>query len=515
MRIKSLNKDKSDWNQLRNHRMEHYGMSVSNEFYQHVPFFFNREGCQMNLIGHYRGASAFLICNGPSIVNGKFDLSLLKRPGVITYGMNNGPRTIRPNLWSCVDDPKRFMKSIWFDPCIMKIVPHSFAEKKLFDNETWQDMDRVVGECPNVIYFHRNEKFMAERFLYEDTVNWGNSGDNGGGRSVMLASMRILFLLGFRKVYLLGADFNMSETNTYHFDEQRHKGAVNGNLSTYEKLQNEYFPALKPYFESEGFYVYNCNPESKLKVFDFVDFNDAISEAITPLGDVENERTWGLYSKPEERQKWVNEPPEQNKAHLTKISERPTIPVYDYKNEEVRKIVLNTKQEVIGDAEGAFDNNQDDGGFVEENNENNENNETNVTFENENEREEIERVIPPRQTIRPPILSKPPIKPIVTPVRPHIVKIPSPMARHFVPQNIEQPVRNVAGQQPTQPPVVVHEQKIKPIYTGSKIVSKMPCGNMAMGSSGINPPQATKVMNNRMAKPIIKPGYITIPDNGK
>jgi len=241
--------------------------------------------------------------------------------------VNNGARTIKPNFWTCVDDPKRFCKSIWFDAAITKIVPHSFAEKRIFDNEKWVDLKTVVGECPNVMYFHRNEKFMANRWLYEDTINWGNSKDNGGGRSVMLASMKILFLLGFRNVFLMGADFMMTDKLTYHFDEQRNEGAVRGNMSTYEKLKTEYFPQLKPHFEQEGFNVYNCNKESQLKVFDYVPFEDAIAFATANLGDVDNERTWGMYSKPEERQKWINEPPAKQKVHLKNIAARPQSPV--------------------------------------------------------------------------------------------------------------------------------------------------------------------------------------------
>lgn len=328
MRVKGLEKAKDDWSALRNHRMEHYGFSVSNEFYQPSPFFWNREGCDIPLIGNYRGSSIFFICNGPSLSSGKYDLTLLKRPGIMTYGINNGVRTIRPNLWTCVDDPQRFIKSIWFDPQIMKIVPHSFAEKRIFDNEKWADIKTVVGECPNVIYFHRNEKFMAERWLYEDTINWGNHKDHGGGRSVMLAALKIMFLMGFRKVFLMGADFKMSENYTYSFDEQRSAGAIHGNMSTYQKLSQQYFPELKPYFDAEGFHVYNCNPESELKVFDYVSYEDAINFASAPLGDVDNERTWGMYSKPNERQKWINEPDDKKKGHLNNIPGRVKTPVF-------------------------------------------------------------------------------------------------------------------------------------------------------------------------------------------
>ena len=319
-RIRSLKKDKHDDGAFRNGRLKHVG-TIANEFHQRFPLFFTRDRMNLEIQGQYRGWGCFLICNGPSIVTNGYDLSLLKKPGVMTYGINNGPKTIRPNFWGCVDDPKRFLKSIWLDPQIMKFVPHAHADKQLFDSEKWEDMkigDRalVVGDCPNVIYYHRNEKFVADRFLYEDTFNWGMHTDWGGGRSVMLPSLRILFTLGFRRVYLLGADFKMSSTYTYHFDEQRSKGAVNGNMSTYDKMKNEYFPALKPYFDAEGFQVFNCNEDSALKTFPYKPFEEAIEECTYPLGDLQNERTWGLYGDMEKRDDLKNEPTPDKKENL-------------------------------------------------------------------------------------------------------------------------------------------------------------------------------------------------------
>ena len=101
----------SDDAAFRHSRDRHLGVSISNEFYQPVPMFFTREGASMPLIGHYRGGSAFLLCNGPSMA--KLDLTQLNKPGIMTFGMNNGAKTFRPNFWTCVDDPKRFLKSIW------------------------------------------------------------------------------------------------------------------------------------------------------------------------------------------------------------------------------------------------------------------------------------------------------------------------------------------------------------------------------------------------------------------
>jgi len=319
MRRRSLKNDQNDDKAWRYDRDRHLGVCVSNEFYQPVPMFFTRDGSPLNLIGIYQGVSAFMLCNGPSMT--KLNLDLLNKPGVVTYGMNNGAKTFRPNFWTCVDDPARFLKSIWLDPKITKFVPMATMEKCIFDNEKWEMMKIKVGECPNVIGYRRNEKFVAERFLFETTLNWGNHKDYGGGRSVMLPVIRILFLLGFRKIYLLGCDFNMTEEYTYHFDEQRSKGAVNCNTSTYRRLIGEYLPGIKPYLDAEGVEVYNCNPDSGLKVFPFKSFEEAIAEATSPLGDVANERSWGMYSTPKEKDKWKNEPSEEEKKHLKTLDQ--------------------------------------------------------------------------------------------------------------------------------------------------------------------------------------------------
>jgi hypothetical protein len=306
--------DKHDDSAFRNPYGRNSDMNIAYEFEQHIPFFLSREGAEIDLVGNYKGGSVFLICNGPSFV--KLDHNKLKLPGVLTFGINNGPKTFRPNFWTSVDDPVRFLKSIWLDPKITKFVPQTFHEKPIFDNEKWEIMTTKVGECPNVVGYRRNEKFVAQRFLREPTINWGNHKDYGGGRSVMLASLRILHLLGFRTVYLLGCDMKMSENYTYHFDEQRSKGAINCNMSTYDRLKNEYLPALKPVFDEAGYKVFNCNPESELKVFPFVSFEDAIKETIKNLGDVPNERVWGMYSTPDEKSKWKQEATEDQKVHL-------------------------------------------------------------------------------------------------------------------------------------------------------------------------------------------------------
>ena len=231
--IVSETKDKADHISLRHGRKVHEGTDYS-MFLQSPPMLYSRDGHNLWMGDTYRGGTAFLICNGPSfgkILTSEFEFKgkmrsgkeILNYPGFITMGMNNGPKSFRPNLWTCVDSPTHFIKSIWLDPKITKFVPFSFPDRTLFDNEKWRDMKETVGDCPNMVYYKRNEKFDANKFLFEDTFNWGNHKDFGGGRSVMLVAVRLLFHLGIRNLYLLGADLKMDDNTKYHFDQDRNK----------------------------------------------------------------------------------------------------------------------------------------------------------------------------------------------------------------------------------------------------------------------------------------------------
>jgi hypothetical protein len=89
----------------------------------------------------------------------------------------------------------------------------------------------------------------------------------------------------------------MDNSKKYHFEQDRSSGSIRGNNKTYALLK-ERFTLLKPHFEANDFHVYNCNPNSKLKVFEHRSFDDAIEEALGEMPrDVSTERTSGLYDR--------------------------------------------------------------------------------------------------------------------------------------------------------------------------------------------------------------------------
>lgn len=293
-----------DHERLRHSIDRNVGFKIG-QYIQTPPLLFSRDGHSLFLGDMYRGGSAFLIAGGPSF--SLVDKSKLNRAGILTMGMNNAVKSFRPNLWISVDSPTHFMKSIWLDPKITKFVPFCHAEKKLWDNEKWVEMDRLVGDCPNVFYYRRNEKFNAEQFLFEDTLNWGNHSKYGGGRSVMLPALRLLFYMGIRRVFLLGVDFKMNDNYKYHFEQDRSGGSVRGNNKTYDRLK-VWLSELKPQFEKYDFQVYNCNLNSNLDVFPKVDINDAIEFATLDFpSDLSKERTEGLYDREAKEKEKIKE----------------------------------------------------------------------------------------------------------------------------------------------------------------------------------------------------------------
>jgi hypothetical protein len=272
----------------------------------------NYDRAPVNLVDIYRGCTGFLILSGPSAR--ELDLSQLERPGLLKMCVNNSSRLVRPNLWTCVDPPDRFLYSVWTDPTIMKFAPDSFREKSLWD--TYKDqpiLDRKVGDCPSVYYYPRNTNFVPGTWLTEASINWGQNKNASfydpelgkkvsGTRSCMLVAIRIMAMLGVRTIFLVGADFRMDEKQPYAFDQGKHKGGVHSNNNAYQAL-NSFFNVLQPHFKAIGLSVYNTNPNSGLKTFPHIEYQKAIDFALSDVGDPSEEITSGMYDNIKDKRK--------------------------------------------------------------------------------------------------------------------------------------------------------------------------------------------------------------------
>ena len=288
--------------------------------------FTTKSNLPANIVGQYKGGTAFLIMSGPSVKT--IDRGPLKF--VHTMCVNNGPKALmpklRPSFWTCVDGADKFLYTTWADPTITKFAPKSARHKPLWNSDLDMPAGITVDQCPNVIYYERNTHFKPDEFLTEPSINWGNGKDHkdenkvSGCRSCMLAAIKILYLAGFRTIYLLGADFNMDEKNHYSFEQDRKSSAIRNNQKTYQQLDWR-FNRMKKHFADNGLRVYNCNPDSKLTAFDHVPYDDALADALGYVHDWRAyvngklENTAGLYES-----KWYVCPTCSNSARHTKES---------------------------------------------------------------------------------------------------------------------------------------------------------------------------------------------------
>jgi len=252
----------------------------------------------ISLGGFYKGRSAFLVLSGPSLND--LDLTQLDRRGIVTMGVNNSWTVHRPTMWTCVDDPGRFIDTGWKDPGVLKFVPVCHWGRKLriqAMDGTMRDSAYRVAQMPSVLFFRRSNHFDHERFLTGDTVPWGNDPKSTdslgikGKRSVMLVALRLLHHLGFRTVYLLGCDFRMAANHKYAFDETREAAAIKHNNVLYDSLSRR-FEALLPHFEKHRFRVVNCSPGSGLGVFERMTYEDAIAAASAECSKPINTQGW-------------------------------------------------------------------------------------------------------------------------------------------------------------------------------------------------------------------------------
>lgn len=252
----------------------------------------------ISLGGFYKGRSAFLVLSGSSLND--LDLTRLDRRGIVTMGVNNSWTVHRPTLWTCVDDPGRFIDTGWKDPGVLKFVPVCHWGRKLriqAGDVIMRDSAYRVAQMPSVLFFRRSNHFDHERFLTGDTVPSGNDPKSTdslgikGKRSVMLVALRLLHHLGFRTVYLLGCDFRMAADHKYAFDETREAAAIRHNNVLYDSLSRR-FEALLPHFEKHRFRVVNCSPGSGLGVFERMTYEGAIAAVSAECAKPVNTQGW-------------------------------------------------------------------------------------------------------------------------------------------------------------------------------------------------------------------------------
>jgi hypothetical protein len=250
--------------------------------------FVSGQGQPLSLANLYRNGQAFLLLSGPSAK--QLDLSLLTRRGCYVMGVNNSPALVRCNSMIYVDRAWKIHDAIWLDPAAMKFVPQTQLDcgirRQTPNGPAYPAAPIVAGTLPGVVGYARNDHFRPAVWIEEASVNWGHNDVRGGTypycKDVLFAALKVLYVLGFRTIYLLGCDFSMRADRPYAFDValgQHHaEWYEHANNSIYKKMA-QMLADLKPHFDSAGLKIFNCNQKSGLTVFESCSYNAAIGAA--------------------------------------------------------------------------------------------------------------------------------------------------------------------------------------------------------------------------------------------
>jgi hypothetical protein len=158
---------------------------------------------------------------------------------------------------------------------------------------------------PNIWGFSRRSwMYPDDTFFTTDNAAWGNLEDgvqrtkdegNPQPKTVctMLIAIRLLYYMGARRIFLLGADFWMAPTYGYGFAQGRSDNASASNNRQFGIVNNWLCQMQEAgTFKRFGLEIYNCFERSCLRAFPFVPFEDAITTACEGIEQAPDLKGW-------------------------------------------------------------------------------------------------------------------------------------------------------------------------------------------------------------------------------
>lgn len=121
-----------------------------------------------------------------------------------------GSRLFRPDLWTSYDPSTRFHRSVYLDPRILKFV-HERRAMDVVPGTTFK-----VCDCPNLVFFSRDIHRGYADYLSPKHIaiaDWSDS---------LIQAIDIAFRLGFRTLYLAGADMRIHPSPAQQQLARRH-----------------------------------------------------------------------------------------------------------------------------------------------------------------------------------------------------------------------------------------------------------------------------------------------------
>ena len=211
-------------------------------------------------------------------------LDHLKKPGVVSVGVNNAAAYARTTAATFGDPQWKFHDSLFLDPKVMVFAPTAKLirrPRRKMPDGTFRFLDIHIGDCPSVYGLPRTGKFDSKTFFTDAYAHWGKGGKQPEREFTRLASMllgvRLLYYLGCPRVYMLGVDFWSTNEKAYAWNEGRSGG--NGNWWKIDRMLD----GIREEGEKRGFTMYNLNPDSDCKVFETRTCLEAVGDTLQEM----------------------------------------------------------------------------------------------------------------------------------------------------------------------------------------------------------------------------------------
>ena len=260
----------------------------------------------INLIDMYKDQTCFFIGRGNSlskyIEDEKIKNKLLHKC-IFKYCVNTSPDVLGfdCNLWSCCDRVSKFSKNILLSPTITKIIPMNrlieiTSETAIKDTKktlAYKDPSNIkyASQCPNMVGSDtflmadlavKNVPFY-QAFLESPYILYGKY---PGSKSVFLFALKTMLLLGFKRIVLLGVDFDMDINRPYYNEtlKKYNKYHVDHN----NKLYNNIIPDIEKIYKNinkkyDNVEILTGNPIKTMPFIKNVDINNILDEEIKHL----------------------------------------------------------------------------------------------------------------------------------------------------------------------------------------------------------------------------------------
>ncbi|MFF3022045.1 6-hydroxymethylpterin diphosphokinase MptE-like protein [Gottfriedia sp. NPDC057948] len=217
-----------------------------------------------NLKNKHLGERCFIVATGPSLK--LEDLEKLRRE--ITFSMNSICLAFEETDWrptyygiQCIGNYERFEKDIKDLDSECKFIGEPISKHKKIPEEFYVYPMNMLNHY--VLHKKYNSKFSDDAFavVYD-------------GYSIAYSLLQIAVYMGFKEIYLLGADCNYSSDLNHHF---KNYDCFDPTYSVAGIKMIHAYKEAKKYADSKDIKIFNATRGGMLEVFERVDLDDVLA----------------------------------------------------------------------------------------------------------------------------------------------------------------------------------------------------------------------------------------------